>query len=307
MRLVLEFDNVTKEYRSFASKRRLRALDGFSLTVEAGEIFGFLGPNGAGKSTAIHLAMGFMRPTSGTGRLLGERFGHPGTRRRVGFLAESVALYHRRAERLVRFYGALNGMSGKHLEDRARQVLEIVGLQDHANRNAGKFSRGMLQRVGLAQAIVNDPELLILDEPTSALDPLSRVMVRELLLNARNAGKTVFLSSHLLSEVELVCDRVAVLHRGKLARMGRTRDLLQAGDQTEIVVRAIAVTQFKGAVDRHGVVSFSVPAPNQREALEKVWNLGGEVVSVNPLRRSLEEIFLEVTADPQSTASKGVQ
>jgi len=307
MRLVLEFDNVTKEYRSFASKRRLRALDGFSLTVEAGEIFGFLGPNGAGKSTAIHLAMGFMRPTSGTGRLLGERFGHPGTRRRVGFLAESVALYHRRAERLVRFYGALNGMSGKHLDDQARQVLEIVGLQDHANRNAGKFSRGMLQRVGLAQAIVNDPELLILDEPTSALDPLSRVMVRELLLNARNAGKTVFLSSHLLSEVELVCDRVAVLHRGKLARMGRTRDLLQAGDQTEIVVRAIAVTQFKGAVDRHGVVSFSVPAPNQREALEKVWNLGGEVVSVNPLRRSLEEIFLEVTADPQSTASKGVQ
>jgi len=307
MRLVLEFDNVTKEYRSFASKRRLRALDGFSLTVEAGEIFGFLGPNGAGKTTAIHLAMGFMRPTSGTGRLLGERFGHPGTRRRVGFLAESVALYHRRAERLVRFYGALNGMSGKHLEDRARQVLEIVGLQDHANRNAGKFSRGMLQRVGLAQAIVNDPELLILDEPTSALDPLSRVMVRELLLNARNAGKTVFLSSHLLSEVELVCDRVAVLHRGRLARIGRTTDLLQAGDQTEIVVRAIAVTQFEGAVDRDGVVSFSVPAPNQREALEKVWNLGGEVVSVNPLRRSLEEIFLEVTAGPQSTVSKGVQ
>jgi ABC-2 type transport system ATP-binding protein len=307
MRLVLEFDNVTKEYRNFAGKRRLRALDGFSLTVEAGEIFGFLGPNGAGKTTAIHLAMGFMRPTSGTGRLLGERFGHPGTRRRVGFLAESVALYHRRAERLVRFYGALNGMSGKHLEDRARQVLEIVGLQDHANRNAGKFSRGMLQRVGLAQAIVNDPELLILDEPTSALDPLSRVMVRELLLNARNAGKTVFLSSHLLSEVELVCDRVAVLHRGRLARIGRTTDLLQAGDQTEIVVRAIAVTQFEGAVDRDGVVSFSVPAPNQREALEKVWNLGGEVVSVNPLRRSLEEIFLEVTAGPQSTVSKGVQ
>jgi len=307
MRLVLEFDNVTKEYRSFASKRRLRALDGFSLTVEAGEIFGFLGPNGAGKSTAIHLAMGFMRPTSGTGRLLGERFGHPGTRRRVGFLAESVALYHRRAERLVRFYGALNGMGGKHLEDRARQVLEIVGLQDHANRNAGKFSRGMLQRVGLAQAIVNDPELLILDEPTSALDPLSRVMVRELLLNARNAGKTVFLSSHLLSEVELVCDRVAVLHRGRLARMGRTTDLLQAGDQTEIVVRAIAVTQFEGAVAHDGVVSFNVPAHTQRNALEKVWNLGGEVVSVNPLRRSLEEIFLEVTADPQSTASKGVQ
>ena len=229
MGFALEFDNVTKEYRSFASKRRLRALDGFSLTVEAGEIFGFLGPNGAGKSTAIHLAMGFMRATSGRGRLLGEPFGHPAAHRRVGFLAESVALYHRPAERLVRFYGALNGMGGTHLENRAREVLEIVGLQDHAYRNAGKFSRGMLQRVGLAQAMVNDPELLILDEPTSALDPLSRVMVRELLLGARNAGKTIFLSSHLLSEVELVCDRVAVLHRGRLVRLGRTADLLRGG------------------------------------------------------------------------------
>jgi len=307
MRFVLEFEKVTKEYRSFASKRLLRALDGFSLSVEAGEIFGFLGPNGAGKSTAIHLAMGFMRPTSGGGRLLGERFGHPGTRRRVGFLAESVALYHRRAERLVRFYGALNGMGGPHLANRAREVLKIMGLQDHANRNAGKFARGMLQRVGLAQAMVNDPELLILDEPTSALDPLARVMVRELLLNARNAGKTIFLSSHLLSEVELVCDRVAVLHRGRLVRLGRTADLLRAGDQTEIVVRAIAARNFEGAVARDGVVSFCVPAHSQRAALEKVWNLGGEVVSVNPLRRSLEEIFLEVTADPQSAPSEGVQ
>ena len=307
MRFALEFDNVTKEYRSFASRRCLRALDGFNLSVEAGEIFGFLGPNGAGKSTAIHLAMGFMRPTSGSGRLLGERFGHPATRRRVGFLAESVALYHRRAERLVRFYGALNGMGGSDLENRAQQVLKIVGLQDQANRNAGKFSRGMMQRVGLAQAMVNDPELLILDEPTSALDPLARVMVRELLLGARNAGKTVFLSSHLLSEVELVCDRVAVLHRGKLARLGRTADLLQAGDKTEIVVRAIAANQFDGAVARNGVVSFSVPSHTQRAALEKVWSLGGEVVSVNPLRRSLEQIFLEVTADPQSAAAKGVQ
>lgn len=300
---MLEFDNVTKEYRSFLSKRRLRALDGFSLTVEAGEIFGFLGPNGAGKSTAIHLAMGFMRATSGTGRLLGEPFGHPATRRRVGFLAESVALYHRPAERLVRFYGALNGMGGTYLENRARQVLEIVRLQDQANRNAGKFSRGMLQRVGLAQAMVNDPEVLILDEPTSALDPLARVMVRELLLDARKAGKTVFLSSHLLSEVELVCDRVAVLHRGRLARLGRTADLLKVGEQTEIIVRAVAAKHFDGAVARDGVVTFWVPSQCQRATLEKVWSLGGEVVSVNPLRRSLEEIFLEVTAEPQSPSA----
>ncbi len=306
MRFALEFDHITKEYRSLLSKRRLRALDDFSLTVEAGEIFGFLGPNGAGKSTAIHLAMGFMRPTSGGGRLLGENFGHAGVRRRVGFLAESVALYHRRAERLVRFYGGLNGIGRAALRKRAHEVLETVGLQDHVNRNAGKFSRGMLQRVGLAQAMVNDPELLILDEPTSALDPLARVMVRELLLAFRDAGKTIFLSSHLLSEVELVCDRVAILHRGKLARLEKTADLLQAGERTEIVARAIGTKDFDGAVARNGFVSFCVPAQRQRAALEKVWNLGGEVVTVNPVRRSLEEIFLEVTAEPKAVGGEGI-
>jgi ABC-2 type transport system ATP-binding protein len=306
MAAALEFENLTKEYRSFASRRRLRALDGFSLRVETGEIFGFLGPNGAGKSTAIHLAMGFMRPTSGTGRMLGQPFGSARARRRVGFLAENVALYHRRAESLVRFYGALNGMRGSYLAKRAREALEAVGLQEQANRNVGKFSRGMLQRVGLAQALVNDPDLLILDEPTSALDPLARVAVRELLLKAREEGKTIFLSSHLLSEVELVCDRVAVLHRGKLVRLGRTVDLLQSGGQTEIMARGIAANAFAGAVAQDGVVRFTVESSRQRVALEDVWHLGGEILSVNPVRRSLEDIFLEVTAN-QESKSEGAQ
>src|SRR6266513_2476836 len=302
----LEFENLTKEYHSFASRRRLRALDGFTLRVETGEIFGFLGPNGAGKSTAIHLAMGFMRPTSGTGRMLGQPFGYARARRRVGFLAENVALYHRRAESLVRFYGALNGMRGAYLAKRAREALAAVGLQDQAGRNVGKFSRGMLQRVGLAQALVNDPDLLILDEPTSALDPLARVAVRELLLKAREDGKTIFLSSHLLSEVELVCDRVAVLHRGRLVRLDRTVDLLQSGEQTEILARGIAANAFAGAVAEDGVVRFTVESDKQRSALESVWNLGGEILSVNPVRRSWEDIFLEVTTDAEST-TEGAQ
>jgi ABC-2 type transport system ATP-binding protein len=227
--------------------------------------------------------------------MLGRPFGDAQARRRVGFLAENVALYHRRAERLVRFYGALNGMGGSCLAKRARDVLAAVGLLEQSKRNVGRFSRGMLQRVGLAQALVNDPELLILDEPTSALDPLARVTVRELLLQARASGKTIFLSSHLLSEVELVCDRVAVLHRGKLVRLGRTQDLLQSTEKSEIVARGIAASAFPGAVARNGVVTFSVPASAQREALERIWGLGGEVLSVNPVRRSLEQIFLEVT------------
>jgi ABC-2 type transport system ATP-binding protein len=300
----LEFHEISKEYRIFPG-RRLCALKDFSLQVEKGEIFGFLGPNGAGKSTAIHLAMGFMLPSHGSGRLLGQPFGHAKTRRRVGFLAENVALYHRRAQRLVRFYGALNGMGGADLEKRSRDVLEAVGLLEHAGRNVGKFSRGMLQRVGLAQALINDPELLILDEPTSALDPLARVTVRKLLLHAREQGKTIFLSSHLLSEVELICDRVAVLNRGKLVRLGRTADLLQSAEQTEIVVRGIPETLFPYAEAENGFVRFAVPAGSQRAAVEKVWLAGGEVVSINPARRSLEQVFLEVTSKQESTTRVG--
>ena len=297
MPAVLDFENITKEYRSLFSGRRVRALDQFSLQIEAGEIFGFLGPNGAGKSTAIHLAMGFMRPTGGGGRMLGKPFGDAKTRRRVGFLAENVALYHRQAEKLVRFYGALNGMHRSVLTKRAHEVLESVGLVPEARRNVRQFSRGMLQRVGLAQALVNDPELLILDEPTSALDPLARVASRELLLRSRNQGKTIFLSSHLLSEVEVICDRVAVLRKGRLVELGRTSDLLQSGEQAEIVARGITAQSFPGAVATNGVVRFSVPSAEQRAALERVWTLGGEIVSVNPVRRSLEQFFLDVTAD----------
>jgi len=200
----------------------------------------------------------------------------------------------------VRFYGALNSMGGSYLKKRAREALEAVGLQDISGRNVGKFSRGMLQRIGLAQALVNDPELLILDEPTSALDPLARVAVREFLLQARDQGKTIFLSSHLLSEVELVCDRVAVLHRGKLMRMGKTSELLQAGEQLEIVARNIAISAFAGAVVRNGTVSFVVPANEQRTALGMVWQSGGSVVSVNPVRRSLEQMFIEVTSGKEA-------
>ncbi len=301
----LEFDQVTKEYHSFRGRNRVRALDGFSLQVHAGEIFGFLGPNGAGKTTAIPLAMGFMRSTRGQGRMLGHPFGDAAVRRRVGFLAENVALYHRPAATLVRFYGALNGLAGSQLEKKAREALEAVGLQGPSPGNVSKYSRGMLQRVGLAQALVNDPELLILDEPTSALDPVARVAVRELLLQLRHAGKTVFLSSHLLSEVELICDRVAVLHRGKLVRLGRTADLLQTGGQVAILARGVSGDLFpQGRQDsdrplpsgrKDGSVVFTVPSADQRESLERIWNAGGEVISVNPVRRSLEDLFLEAT------------
>jgi ABC-2 type transport system ATP-binding protein len=292
----IQFTEITKDYRALFRKRPVRALESFTLEVETGEVFGFLGPNGAGKTTAIHLAMGFVRPTAGVGTMLGKPFGHHATRRRVGFLAENVALYHRPAEDLVRFYGALNGLGGKDLDRSARDILDRVGLLPAARRNVAKFSRGMLQRVGLAQALIHDPDLLILDEPTSALDPVARVAVRELLLAARNRGKTIFVSSHLLSEIELICDRIAVLNHGRLVRLGRTADLLESRERSQITARNLPAGTFPGGAATDGRVIFSVSVPEVRSSLEKIWLLGGEVISVNPERRSLEQLFLEITS-----------
>jgi ABC-2 type transport system ATP-binding protein len=166
-----------------------------------------------------------------------------------------------------------------------------------ADRNAGKLSRGMLQRVALAQALINDPDLLVLDEPTSALDPLGRVAVRELLQQAKAAGKTVFLSSHLLSEIESVCDRVGIIHRGRLRRIGKTHELLESSAQTEIIARGVPAGRLPTATAQNGLVRVLVPSAKQRETIEQVWSAGGEVVRVNPLRRSLEDIFLEIVGE----------
>ena len=301
MPAVLEFQDIIKDYRAVFRRRSVRALDHFTLQVEQGEIFGFLGPNGAGKTTAIHLAMGFVQPTRGRGVMFGKRFGHAATRRRVGFLAENVALYHRPAEKLVRFYGALNGLTGKNLTRRTREALQAVGLLDEANRNVAKFSRGMLQRAGLAQAIVHDPDLLILDEPTSALDPLARYAVREMLLDLSKRGKTIFLSSHLLSEVELVCDRIAVLNHGRIVRLGRPLDLLESREYFEVQASGVSAASLPDAeTEPGGRIRMRVRGAEQREVIERIWALGGEVISVLPHKRTLEDLFLELTGAPTS-------
>ena len=301
---ILDYSYVTKDYGTAWSRRRVRALDDFTLSLERGEIFGFLGPNGAGKTTAIHLALGFMRPSSGAGQMLGKPFGDAKTRARIGFLAENVALYHRPAAKLLRFYGALNGIRPQRLRLRCREVLRQVELEIEADRNVAKFSRGMQQRIGLAQALINDPELLILDEPTSALDPVARVAMRELLLESNRAGKTIFLSSHLLSEIELICHRVAILSKGRLVKVGKTEELLVSHDRYEIVARGVPASSLESMPQVRVVslnaslgrgVQLTVAAQLQREALEKIWALGGEVLSVNPVRRSLEDVFLELT------------
>lgn len=291
---VLEFQGVTKDYHVGLRRRRLRALSDFSLTVRRGEIFGFLGPNGAGKTTAIHLAMGFMRATAGSGKMLGREFGDAAIRKRVGFLAENLALHNRRVFELLEFYAELNSVPDPRRS--ASAAIERLGLTDLSNRITMKLSRGMQQRVGLAQAIVNNPELLVLDEPTSALDPVARVMVRELLVELKRTGKTVFVSSHLLSEVEAVCDRIAILRRGELVRVGTITELLENADRSSVVARGISRDHFPSAVAQNGYLVLDVERIHQRELIEHIWSSGGEIVSVNPVRESLEEMFLRLAA-----------
>jgi len=288
----LEFQKVSKGYRGWFGRNAFRALSDFSLAVQPGEIFGFLGPNGAGKTTAIHIALGLMSPTSGGGVMLGRPFGHARTRRRIGFLAENIAFYHRPAEKLIRIHGRLNAMRDPQLAQRTKELLDTLELREAAGKPVSKFSRGMLQRVGLAQALVNDPELLILDEPTSALDTAGRVTVRELLLRAKAQGKTIFLSSHLLSEIELVCDRIGILHRGRLVRQGTPAELLETRAESEIT----ALHAGTETVTR-------VPTTELRRTIEMIWSSGGEIISITPVRRTLEDLFLELTGDaPEKSA-----
>jgi ABC-2 type transport system ATP-binding protein len=293
---VLEFDAISKRYKPLLAREDRWALRDFNLHVDEGEIVGFLGPNGAGKTTAIHIALGLALPTSGRGTLLGHNFGHVASRSRIGFLSESPAFYHQSARNTLKFCGALNGVREPELSERTNRLLEAVGLSEDADRSIGKFSRGMLQRIGIAQAFINDPALLILDEPTSALDPLSRLQVRELLLEMRKKGRTIFLSSHQLSEVELICDRVVFVQQGRVIASGRTQDFLESHDEFEIKASGLTAAPESSQNGRREGDRwiFTVHASQQRAAIEQVWLSGGTLISVSPRTRNLEELFVEL-------------
>lgn len=280
------------------------ALDRLSLTVNPGEILGFVGPNGAGKTTAIHLALGFLRATSGTGQMLGGRFGSPSSRVRLGFLPDAPTVFAGSAQDSLLLAGRLNSVADKELRASAKDLLFSLDLP--AVRDARQFSRGMQQRLGLAQALVNDPELLILDEPTSALDPPGVLKVREILRRARDAGKSVFFSSHQLSEVEQLCDRVAFLHEGRLLRCGNLDALMTDASRTEVLVRGLSPSADVGVPfsefrvmpsHQDGEVRWVLPAAMARQVIEGAWSAGGELLLVAPVRRTLEELFVEWTAD----------
>lgn len=212
---VIRTENLSKTY-----KGGTEALKGLDLEVNAAEVFGFIGPNGAGKSTTIQLLLNFIRPDTGSALLFGRPVQGAEHRKRLGYLPESVNLHtYYTGRRLLEFYAGLSGVPAGDRSQRAAEMLDLVSLKDAADRKISKYSKGMVQRLGLAQALMNDPELLILDEPTSNLDPVGRRDFRDIVLKLKEQGKTVFISSHILSEVGSVCDRVAILHRGELKRL----------------------------------------------------------------------------------------
>ena len=230
MEAVLRIQNLRVEYKSREAKRATKvAVQALNLSIFAGEVFGFLGPNGAGKTTTMNVLLGFLPPTSGDAFIFGTSVRDPIARQRIGYLPELTYYYKfLSAEEILRFYAKIFRIPKKEIEPRIDSVLKLVELQDARRRPIKTYSKGMQQRVGLAQALINDPDLLILDEPTSGLDPIGRMKVREIIQRLKQQGKTVFFSSHELGEVETVCDRVAILNAGELKTEGRVVDLVNA-------------------------------------------------------------------------------
>jgi ABC-2 type transport system ATP-binding protein len=229
MKPIVEIRDLRVEYpaRGLGQTARL-AVDGLTLNVNSGEVFGFLGPNGAGKTTTMNVLLGFVAASSGEASLFGVNVREPIARQRIGYLPELTYYYKfLTAEELLRFYARIFRIPRAEVEKRIDSLLKLVELESVRKRTIKTYSKGMQQRVGLAQALINDPDLLILDEPTSGLDPIGRMKVREIIQRLKSAGKTVFFSSHELGEVETVCDRVAILHQGKLRAEGRVEDLLK--------------------------------------------------------------------------------
>ena len=302
---VIEIENLSKSYTlGFWRKKQRPALKSLTLTVEAGETFGFLGPNGAGKTTTLKVLMGIIFPTEGSAKILGKDCLDPEVKARIGFLPEQPYLYdYLSAPELLDYYAQLSGVPASVRKKRIPVLLERVGLGDVGKKQLRKFSKGMLQRVGIAQAIIHDPEVVFLDEPMSGLDPLGRYEIRELIQSLKDAGKTIFFSTHILSDAEALCDRVAVIHKGELRGVGVVDDLRSSvSEKSEVVWQGAGALEAvaHSIVDRHvsgDTVRATVTTQDLDCLLEKLRQQRARLVSVTPLHGTLEEYFLSKTSD----------
>jgi ABC-2 type transport system ATP-binding protein len=310
MSAAISIDGLTKDYQvGFWRKRPYRALDGLSLEVQPGEIFGFLGPNGAGKTTTLKLLMQLIFPTSGRAEILGRPVGDVAARQRIGYLPENPYFYdYLTAEELLHYFAHLFGYSRSEARTRAARLLDRVGIGPERRRQQlRKYSKGMIQRVGIAQTLLNDPEVIFLDEPMSGLDPLGRREVRSLILELRDQGRTVFFSSHILSDAEALCSRVAVVAGGRLAATGRLSDMLAFEIRGwELVIadlRPDVLARITGQLQKTTEISpqrYALELPLQvapERMLADLTATGARLVSLNPIRDTLEDFFVRRVAE----------
>ena len=310
MNNIIEIKNLSKEYEvGFWKKKKVRALDDLTLNVEGGQIFGFLGGNGAGKTTTIKILMRLLFPTSGAARILGADISDVKMHERIGFCPENPYFYdYLTARELLNYFGELFGFDSKTRKEKTEKYLTKVGLDEKDwDKQLRKFSKGMMQRVGLAQAIINEPEIVFLDEPMSGLDPIGRREVRELIHEQRERGATVFMSSHILSDIEALCDNVAILQKGKLVATGNLGELLTKKGEIgsfEINVSGVSAESLNDSIQNiPGAEIFSKPNGANIHVLdendvEKILQItkkaGGSLVSVGRVKQSLEELFVKV-------------
>lgn len=277
MKPVVALEDVNKVYRDFWGRKRVIAVNDLSFSVEPGEVFGLLGPNGSGKTTSLKLMLGLVFPTSGKLWIFEREPTSVSVKEKVGFLPEESYLYtFLTARESLRFYANLFSIPSAEKEKRITELLELVNLKDAAEQRVNEFSKGMARRLGLAQALINDPDLLLLDEPTSGLDPMGCHEVKKLILRLKQRGKTVVLCSHLLADVEDVCDRIAILYRGVLQTVGTLEELLVQQDRLKITCRGLSEDTIRG------------------EVAESVAKAGGEIVSVEQEKNRLEQLFISI-------------
>lgn len=305
---VIDVQDLRKTYKSgLFVRRRVEALRGVSLSVGRGEIFGLLGPNGAGKTTLIKVLLGIVRRSAGGASLMGRPAGERAGRRRVGYLPEGHRIPpHHTGNTALEYYGSLSGLAVSEIKRRRPALLELVGLADWGQARVTQYSKGMLQRLGLAQALLHDPELLMLDEPTDGVDPVGRSEMRTLLKRLKGEGKTIFINSHLLQEIELVCDRVAILVQGRVERIGRVQELTVQSAIDVTWVLSGDESDIRTVLALDPATPLIVPAPNQVQvstamddqagidrAVDALRGRGVSIVALSRARRTLEEAFLE--------------
>ncbi len=269
----VEIRDLVKDFATSFRKQLLRAVDGVSIRIMPGEVYGLIGPNGSGKSTTMKALLGLVAPTSGHCSIFGQDSLKVDSRNDVGFLPENPYFYkHLSGAETLRFYGKLCGLKGKVLEQRVTELLALVDLEDARDRRIGGYSKGMLQRIGLAQALVQEPRLVILDEPTAGVDPIGSRQIRDLILKLRERGITVFLCSHLLEQVQEVCDHVGIIFKGKMVKEGRLDDLIAIEDQTEIILKDASpelIAQITAAANSSGATLIRTGKP--RTTLERLF------------------------------------